>query len=121
MPGQPLLKGAVQAIITPVAIRKAERGPSWAGVVTRARFTWRVRHHGPVGSSTSLWFGGHLHGCGSVQNVLHLLDVTMLADALFAGAGRPDAEKVERKLRPEDLRGLLTRVDLLREDEAMPA
>jgi hypothetical protein len=53
--------------------------------------------------------------------VLYLLDVTMLADALFAGAGRPDAEEVERKLRPEDLRGLLTRPDLLREDEAIPA
>ncbi len=53
--------------------------------------------------------------------MLYLLDVTMLADALFAGAGRPDAEGVERKLRPEDLRGLLTRPDLLREDEGMPA
>ncbi len=45
----------------------------------------------------------------------------MLANALFAGGGRPDAEEVERKLRPEDLRVLRTRVDLLREDEAMPA
>ena len=53
--------------------------------------------------------------------MLYLLDATMLADALFAGGGWPDAEEVERKLRPEDLRGLLTRPDLLREDEAIPA
>ena len=53
--------------------------------------------------------------------MLYLVDVAMLADALFAGAGRPDAEEVERKLRPEDLCGLLTRPDLLRADEAIPA
>lgn len=43
------------------------------------------------------------------------------ADPLFARAERPDAEAVERNLRPEDLRALFARLDLLREGEVVHA